>query len=78
MNEEYEALKAQKDAIDKKSKQQYVDQGVSEERARIRAAVEKIGTFPICDEWNKGFMRCRELVIDALKAGDPHEALPKP
>jgi ElaB/YqjD/DUF883 family membrane-anchored ribosome-binding protein len=36
---EYEALKAQKDELEKLSKEKYMNQGAAEERARIRAII---------------------------------------
>lgn len=42
MSEEYEVLKAQKDELDKKSRQQYIAQGAAEERARIRLGIERL------------------------------------
>lgn len=57
-----------------------IDTIVQQERARIRAALEsKAQTVEISGPYTSGYLGALVEVINFLdRAGDPHEALPKP
>lgn len=66
MSEEYKALKAQKDELDQKSKQQYINRGAAAERERIRVAVENFGGLTI---GKNDYVTVKD-VLSLLKDGD--------